>query len=356
MVSYVLGTAIAFSGLLCLGLAFHLKREWSGLLAVPGWALLGLFFTLGTQYYVDLGDPTLVVMSAAALPAGLAIGVWEVKLFRERRTDAAVLWLRGAVFWAGLPYLAIERVPYANAAAVWLIAWQTVLYLRFAGITHPENGGITLGEMQVSPEGAAPIPWSSWEGNRWLLTEPLSEHGIYLPLEYANGEPVLINFVLACTALQSMIVFVGAIAALKAPWRRRVRALLVAIPTIHVLNVFRNAGIIWLQMRYARSFSLFGLDMFDFSHSYAAKVGALFAMFLMALVLFELLPDLHRHVLKLLDPVLAPLGLRLLPAEAPPRGEVETAAVEADAVEVDAIEVAPDLADGHPSAAASKPA
>ena len=47
-----------------------------------------------------------------------------------------------------------------------------------------------------------------------------------------------------------------------------------------------------------------GINMFDFTHSYAAKFISLFAMFLMATVLFDLLPELHKNILKLLDPVL----------------------------------------------------
>ena len=52
--------------------------------------------------------------------------------------------------------------------------------------------------------------------------------------------------------------------------------------------------------------------MFDFSHSYAAKVGALFAMFLIALVFFELLPELHRYVLELMNQPLRLLGINLI--------------------------------------------
>jgi len=77
----------------------------------------------------------------------------------------------------------------------------------------------------------------------------------------------------------------------------------IAIPTIHVLNVFRNAGIVWLTDTY-RGWSLSGMGIFDFAHSYAAKVASLFAMFLMAIALFDLLPELHRHVMKVLNPVI----------------------------------------------------
>ena len=103
-----------------------------------------------------------------------------------------------------------------------------------------------------------------------------------------------------------MIIFVGAIVALRGvSWRRKTRGLLIALPTIHVLNVFRNAGIVWLSDTYS-SWSLFpgsDIDMFDFTHSYAAKAASLFAMFLLATALFDLLPELHRHILRISKPV-----------------------------------------------------
>ena len=48
------------------------------------------------------------------------------------------------------------------------------------------------------------------------------------------------------------------------------------------------------------------MSMFEFGHSYASRVVSLFAMFIMAIAMFELLPELHRHILRLLESV----GLR----------------------------------------------
>ena len=39
----------------------------------------------------------------------------------------------------------------------------------------------------------------------------------------------------------------------------------------------------------------------DFAHSYAAKVASLGAMFVMALALFGLLPELHAHVMRIIE-------------------------------------------------------
>ena len=48
----------------------------------------------------------------------------------------------------------------------------------------------------------------------------------------------------------------------------------ISIPTIFVLNAFRNAGIVWLHVTYP-DWRWLGLDIFDFAHSYAAKVASL---------------------------------------------------------------------------------
>ena len=81
-----------------------------------------------------------------------------------------------------------------------------------------------------------------------------------------------------------MIVFVGAIVALSGvSWRRKARGLFISIPTIFVLNAFRNAGIVWLHVTYP-DWRWLGLDIFDFAHSYAAKVASLGAMFVLSLI------------------------------------------------------------------------
>ena len=114
-----------------------------------------------------------------------------------------------------------------------------------------------------------------------------------------------------------MIVFVGAVAAVQnASWRRRLRAMVLIIPLIHILNVFRNAGIIWLHIEYNGVWDWNGLNIFDFSHAYAAKFISLAAMFLMAIVLFDLLPKLHRHVIDVLDPFFSFFGVQLKPKSA----------------------------------------
>ncbi len=290
-------------GAVGLGIGFHL-REWrfAPHSSALGWVLLGMFLYLQSPHYVDISDPVLVLMTASALPVGIALGVWEVKNWDD--AHEALVWFRGCVVWAVVPYYVVYSIPLLNMAAVHATAWNTEVMLEFAGL-----GSYQMGPMMVDVLEGGAVPVSEWQGNRWVMSEPLGENGFFVPLEHSDGTVVSVSFILACSGLQSMIVFVGAIVALgHVDWNRRLRALMIAIPTIHVLNVFRNAGIVWLTDNYT-DWTVLGMGMFEFAHSYAAKFASLFAMFLMALALFDLLPELHANIMRILRPVMRTLGL-----------------------------------------------
>ncbi len=281
-------------GAISLAVGFHRKdSSYAPYFSAFGWFSIGLFLYLHSAYYVEISDPILVVMTASALPVGIALGIWEVRNWD--RAPEALIWFRGCVVWAVIPYFVAYSIPSLNMSIVYATAWNTEVMLEFAGL-----GSYQMGPMMVDLHGGGEIPVSEWGGNRWILTEPLGENGFFVPLEHSDGTLVSVSFILACSGLQSMIIFVGAIVALRTvDWKRRARALFIAVPTIHVLNSFRNAGIVWLTDSYP-DWSFMGIEMFDFAHSYAAKAASLFAMFLMALALFDLLPELHRHIIRLL--------------------------------------------------------
>ena len=293
--SMALELAIIMIGAFFLGLGFHWKTSSkSHYYAALGWVLMGLYFYLQSEYYVEISDPVLVLMTACALPGSIALAVWEIK---NENTPDALQWLRGCFTWAVVPYFVIFSVPYLNMALIQLTAESTELMLEFCGL-----GNYHIGEMMVARDGAPDIPVSEWDGNKWILTEPLGEEGFYVQFFDSDGI-VIVQFIMACSGLQSMIIFVGAIGALSSvSWKRRARGLLIALPTIYVLNMFRNTGIVWLTESYP-NWSLLGIEMFDFTHSYAAKAISLFAMFLMAIALFDLLPELHKHIMKILNPI-----------------------------------------------------
>ena len=280
-----------------LGIA-HFKASYGGArFAVIGWPLVGIFFYLDVPHFVEIADPVLIIMCAAGLPITIILAIIEWKFHLNDVEDEAIIWARGMMALGVGPYLLIANIPYLNVAAVWLTAWSANVFLGFSGID-----GYTLGTVIVDT-GVSDVLWSEWSGNRWLLTDDLGDAGFYIPLIRESDGVTEVGFVMACSAMQSMAVFIGALSAIRtAPVTRRIRAAFVTIPTIFVLNTFRNAGIVWLHASYPH-WELLGVTMFDFAHSYAAKFVSLGAMFLMALVLFDLLPQMHAHIMRLIAPI-----------------------------------------------------
>ncbi|MBT3657058.1 MAG: archaeosortase A [Euryarchaeota archaeon] len=295
LVDRSVATILGAIGMFILFVTWRMRSERLEIIAPIGWLLTGFYFFNETGFYYYHEDAVLTIMSAATLPGAIAIAVWERRVVIKKYASA-LRWFRGAVAAAGLPYLLIAHVPMLNVLAIWFVAWQSAALLSFAG-----GADVTLGDTYANPVNGQSVEWSSWEGNRWFLTEEMSEYSFHTEL-LVNGEPLYINFVLACTAIQSMIIFVGAISVLDISWRKRIRALFIALSLIHILNLFRNAGLIWLQMGYP-DWRWMNLTIFEFGHAYASRVVSLGAMFLLALVLFEMLPQMHRHVLSLLRPL-----------------------------------------------------
>ena len=284
-------------GLLFLGISFHSKKDWADYISFPGWVLISSYFFLGTEHYYEIKDWTLVFMSAAALPLGIAVGIWDIKNAYNGISEPTMLWFRGMIFWAGTPYFLVENIPLLNRGLVLFVAYQAVFFMKWSGA-----GDYSVGDVYVQNADGSSTIWSDWSGSHYWLNESLGDAGIYAEVVTGSGIPI-VNIVLGCTALQSMIIFVGAIVALNIGWKRKMRGLAIAIPLIHLLNIFRNAGVIWLDQSY-KSWEWLGLNMFDFAHLHAAKFGSLTIMFLLSLVLFEILPELHKNVLKLLDPIM----------------------------------------------------
>ncbi|RJU81384.1 MAG: archaeosortase A [Candidatus Poseidoniales archaeon] len=282
-------------GLVLLALSWHFRKSKNPLIAQIGWILVSLYFFAGSWKYYSHNDYVLTIMCMLALPLGIGMSIWEGKV-EDGKTKDALIWSRGAMAYAGGPYLLIAHVPWLSVLAIWFVASQVALFYRMSG-----TGDIHLGETWVQTESGK-VNWDSWDGNRWFSTETFGEFPYQTELVAGDGTLIGINFVLACTALQSMVIFIGAISVLDLDWRRRIRALIFTVPVIHILNVFRNVGLIWMHQTYT-SWSYFGMSVFEFGHNYASRFVSLFAMFFMALIMFEILPELHRHIVRLLKPL-----------------------------------------------------
>ena len=280
-------------GMLALAISWLRRRQGGLRLAQIGWIFVGFsFFTQAWKYY-DHDDLVLTVMCTLTLP--LACWAAWVENTAAEEQQKALIWARGTVAFAGGPYMLVTYVPYLSVLAIWFVASQSAWFLRFATGQEIEIGTTWVND----PSGR--VSWEAWEGNRWFATDFTGEYAFQSELLLADGGLIGINFVLACTAIQSMVLFIGAISVLDLSWKRRVRALLLILPLIHLLNLFRNAGLIWMHMNYTH-WDFWGMSVFEFGHTYVARFVSLFAMFLMALIMFEMLPSMHRHIMALTSP------------------------------------------------------
>lgn len=286
-------TLLGALGMLLLGLAWLTRTSGNFRIAQLGWILVGFYFFNQSWVYLEHDDVILTVMCALTLPLGCLAAWWEQTANADQRK--ALTWAQGTVAFAGGPYMLISYVPYLSVLAIWFVASQSAWFLGFATGQHIEIGTTWVND----PSGR--VSWEEWDGNRWFATDFTGEYAFQSELLLADGTMIGINFVLACTAIQSMVLFIGAISVLDLPWKKRLRALLLVVPLIHVLNVFRNAGLIWMHMTYTQ-WDLWGMSVFEFGHTYVARFVSLFAMFLMALIMFEMLPTMHRHIMSLVSP------------------------------------------------------
>jgi len=97
-----------------------------------------------------------------------------------------------------------------------------------------------------------------------------------------------VEIVLACTAIQSMALFIGLIFGVKAPMRRKLKAFFVSVPVIYGLNILRN---VFVVTAYFGQWFGPALESFEIAHGVIARVGAMIALIAIAYMVFMILPE-----------------------------------------------------------------
>jgi exosortase/archaeosortase family protein len=110
-----------------------------------------------------------------------------------------------------------------------------------------------------------------------------------------NGDHLIlpVSIILACTALQSIMVFVGLFAGTTASFRRKAWASVLVAGVVYVLNLVRNTGIIWFYGQ--------GHASFWVMHDAIGKGGSLVAMVLIAFGVFRYFPEFLQALFGVLD-------------------------------------------------------
>ncbi len=279
----------AFIGMALLGWGAYWRDRRTHWVRIAGWMIFGLYWPFKADHYFAVGDPFNAYVSLAAPLLTGYIAYHEYLNWKWEERPVALTWLAGATFVAATTYFVLfEITPIQERIIYWTgveSAWLSDLLFRTDSVAF---------------QAATVDPVDGYRPTHICLAE-----GYYnqVPSQFcsgATGHPYYaVTIIFACTALQSVMIFVGAIAFTKATPKRKWKAYAISVPTIYILNLLRNAGIVYGYR--VKGWSMFGIESFEFMHSYIAKTGAILALVLIALAVFRTLPELHENILDILN-------------------------------------------------------
>jgi archaeosortase A (PGF-CTERM-specific) len=193
------------------------ERQWARRVAVAGWILFGGFWLVLVPHFI-LTQKSVVegIGSIAAVPLSIYAGylLWNGRDSLFVFTKA--IGLMGVIY---VPFLTIGPL---RQLIVEIVTDQTAFLLSVVGAEPAVVSGLTHNGITI------PAKQYPYESTFWFDHE---------------AGPITYTILLACTGMGSIAIFGGAILAVKAPLRRRLRALAATVSVIYVLNLGRNVFI-----------------------------------------------------------------------------------------------------------------
>ncbi len=224
-------------------------------IAGAGWLFFSGHWVLQWQHYYGLGDYTNVFLTALASAFSVIIGVVLIRQDKSLlgsingiSTMTSISMASTAAAIGGLSYFVFSEIPSMNEWLISTVANQTIWVASFFGIMMTR------------------LDWN---------------------LIAVNGYRV--EIILACTAIESIALFIGIIASVRAPFKRLASAFLISVPVIYGLNLIRNVFVVD-----AYGMTWFGDPQLSFyvAHTLIAKVGSLIALFVIAYAVLKILPEI----------------------------------------------------------------
>ncbi len=256
----IITTPFLFIGLILIGIGYFDKREERHLLMFLGWFIFAIYWATQPEYLYYKGDGDIV--NAAFCIVGVYflsyISYHEYLSHKRMEEIESLNFLAGATFFAGMLYFIFQKMDFMGGVLIKAVAEQTVWLLKAMGYA-AETGSIYYGM------------------------------SVHVPIYFEGHESV--QLILACTGLQSMAVFIGVFAALKADSKRRLKAFFYTVPVIYVLNLIRNVGVVY-------GVEELGLSFYTM-HNVIGKTGSLIALIVLAFIVFDLLPELYDNIMDL---------------------------------------------------------
>lgn len=243
-----------FLGLILLGIGFITKKQGTNnKLKILGWMVF-IFYWATQPKILYLGEDgdivnAFICVVGVYVLSYIAYHEW-LSLIRNEKKDC-LNWIAGASFIAGIIYFGIELSP----LEMWLrevVAAQSAWVLSF-------------------------------------FTGPVYIDGVNIGYKQAH-----IILIFACTAVQSMVIFVGVIIPLpKVDVKRKIYGLLITILPVYFLNLVRNALVTYLV----------GNDITDFNtaHNIIGKAGSLIALVILLYFVIKIIPEIMDELINLTD-------------------------------------------------------
>jgi len=246
-----------FIGLILLGIGFFYKnRKTAKKIKIIGWSIFAFFWATSPNYLYQSegGDIVNAVLCIIGVYLLVYIAYQEWLSLKCKEDIKCLNWFAGATFLAGIIYFTFDSpiLPIFKDTLIQIVASQTSAFLNLLGLD-----SYTIG-----------------------------------PFVYYNNFPIRIIF--ACTAVQSIVLFVGMILPLtNVDIKRKVYGLLVTIPPIYVLNLIRTSSVVYLAGD--------NICSVEFAHNILGKAGSLIALVVFAFIIFKILPELYDEILCIID-------------------------------------------------------
>lgn len=246
-----------FLGLIFLGIGFFYKvKNTASWLKILGWVVFSAFWaTMPSYLYLSEGGD---VFNAAVCIIGVYVLLYlayhEWLSIQRNEHVSCLNWIAGGTFLAGGIYYTLENgiIPGVKEWLIETVAAHTADVLHLFGVNVQRSQDVIV----------------------------------------FNNMPVSIIF--ACTAIQSMVLFVGMIGALpQVSGKRKALGLLATVVPIYFLNLIRNASVVYMVGS--------GMVSFEIAHNVIGKVASLVALIVLLFITFKITPELYDEIMGIID-------------------------------------------------------
>jgi len=254
-----------------------------------------------------------LLIAASALPG---------RYRRYRFLTGAAGWFFFAVHWALQPIHYIETGDYVNVVLVLAVSvfCLIIAHAMFRNYMHYEGAESTLLIITTAAAlgGLFYYPFVEIEILNTFLISVVTKQVFYIlhllnvPAQLVDWNHIELNnytvqIILACTAIESIAIFIGLIFCVRASAKRVMIAFIASIPVIYLLNLVRNVFVVvafgyqWFKGLYQYQWFQWLNQWlqweeyqvsFEIAHQVIAKIGSGIALFVIAYVVMQALPEL----------------------------------------------------------------